>query len=217
MESYKYSCPYCGQHIEYTIGYCGKQMTCPICGNVVTFPAIPPKTTAKGLRLDRPSQPVARKWVWKPRGLFLYLRGFPHWKIIGGALVPFLLVGGLLAGARYVKKMFIDQPTVAPVEAVAPVDPGTWQRSADADRVGSKVAGQVEITRKLRAALKQAAKVRDATRLRYTGSSPYAASADAAFQTAQNNYNAAYNEFRRLNAEYQRLGGTVDYQSQLSN
>ena len=36
------SCPFCGQHIEYTAGYCGKQMQCPICGQTVTFPALPP-------------------------------------------------------------------------------------------------------------------------------------------------------------------------------
>jgi hypothetical protein len=192
-------------------------MTCPICGNVVTFPAIPPKTTAKGLRLDRPAVRVARKWVWKPRGLLLYLRDFPHWKIIGGVLVPFLLVGGLLAGARYVKKTFIDLPTAPPVEAIAPVDPGTWQRSADADRAGYKVEEQLKITRALRAKMKQADESRNAVRRQYGGSSPYAASAEEAFQRAQNNYNAAHDTFRSLNAEYQKLGGKVDYESQLSN
>jgi hypothetical protein len=217
MESYKHSCPNCGQHIEYTIGYCGKQMTCPICGHVVTFPAIPPQTTAKGLRLDRPADRVAGKWIWKPRGIFLYLRDFPHWKIIGGVLVPFLIIGGLLLGAKYVKNIFTDQPAAAPVEAIAPVDPDSWQRSADADRAGAKVAAQLDITRRLRAAMKQAAKVREASRLQYGASSSYTASAEAALQAAQNNYNAALNEFRRLNAQYQKLGGQVDYQAQLAN
>jgi hypothetical protein len=217
MESYKHSCPYCGQHIEYTVGYCGKQMTCPICGNTVTFPAIPPKTTAKGLRLDRPAEKVAPKWGWKPRRIFLFLRDFPHWKIIGGALVPFLVIGGLLVGAKYVKSNFTDQPTAAPVEAIAPVDPDSWQRSADADRIGAKVAEQVSRTLAARAAMKQAAAVRDATRIRSGGASSYTASAEEAFQRAQNIYNLNYNKFRELNAEYQKLGGKVDYQAQLSN
>jgi hypothetical protein len=192
-------------------------MTCPICGNVVTFPAIPPKTTAKGLRLDRPAEQPARKWSWKPRGVFLYLRDFPHWKIIGGVLAPFLIIGGLLWGAKYVKQTFTDPPAAAPVEAVAPVDPDSWQKSADADRAGAKVADQVRVTLAARSAMKQATKVRDAARHQYGASSSFTASAEEALQRAQNIYSINYNKFRELNAEYQKLGGTVDYQAQLSN
>ena len=42
MESYKHSCPCCGQHMEYTAPYCGKKTLCPTCGHTITFPAMAP-------------------------------------------------------------------------------------------------------------------------------------------------------------------------------
>ncbi|MGO8698196.1 MAG: hypothetical protein ACLQVY_10815 [Limisphaerales bacterium] len=192
-------------------------MTCPICGNVVTFPAIPPKTTAKGLRLDRPAGQAGRKWTWKPRGIFLFLRDFPHWKIIGGVLVPFLIIGGLLEGAGYVKKMFRDDPAVAPAVGVAPVAPGAWQESVDLSLAGQSVEEQMKVVRAWRAAVERAQESRDNTRRQYGGSSSYAASADQALQRAQNNSIAAYNKFRELNATYQKLGGKTDYEAHLSD
>ena len=54
METYKHSCPFCGQHIEYSAWYCGKQMVCPICGKTVTFPAIPPGRKGQPVRTKIP-------------------------------------------------------------------------------------------------------------------------------------------------------------------
>jgi hypothetical protein len=190
-------------------------MTCPICGNVVTFPAIPPKTTAKGLRLDRPTGQAARKWVWRPRGIFLFLRDFPHWKIIGGVLVPFLIIGGLLEGAGYVKKTFTDQPAAAPVEGVAPLAPGAWQESVDLSLADQAVRDKLKIALTFHAAMKQAEEIRDNTRRQFGGSSPNAAKADEALQRAQNNFVIARNQFLDKNSTYLKLGGKVDYRSQL--
>jgi hypothetical protein len=193
-------------------------MTCPICGNLVTFPAIPPKSAAKGLRLDRPTVPVARKWAWKPRGMFLFLRDFPHWKIIGGILLPFLIIGGLLEGAGYVKRTFTDQPTVvAPIVASAPVAPGAWQQSVDLSLAEQAVRDKLKIAQLSRAAMRQAEQIRNNTRRQYDASNPYVAKAEEAFQRAQNNDAIARSQFNEKNSAYLKLGGKFDYSSQLPN
>jgi hypothetical protein len=219
MESFKHSCPFCGQHVEYTAGYCGRQMKCPICGNTITFPAIPPKTNAQGARAERPRQGAGRKWAWNPRSIFLFLRDFPHWKTAAQIVVPFLIVGGLLAGAGYVKKTFTDPPPDAPAETPVQTDPEAWRKMTDLTRADQAVQEQLKITLALRAVLKERETIRAATRRQYPGNSNPSAvsSADAAADKARNNYMTANQRFESLDREYQRLGGTVDYRRRLSN
>jgi DNA-directed RNA polymerase subunit RPC12/RpoP len=46
MNGYKYACPSCGQHIEYTDGYAGQSMPCPMCRQPLVFPAVDPSLNA---------------------------------------------------------------------------------------------------------------------------------------------------------------------------
>lgn len=218
MESFKHSCPFCGQHIEYTVGYCGKQMKCPICANVITFPALPPATTAKGLRVDRPAAAAVRKWAWKPPGIYLFLRDFPHWKIVGQVVIPFVIVGGLLVGAAYVKKTFTDSPVAAPPEAsVEAAAPDAWQKMTDLSRADQAMRDQLRVAMALRTTVKRAQTICNNSRAQYGNASPFTAKAQEMLQRAQNNYSIAFARLRSLNGEYQKLGGTADYLGQLSN
>jgi len=38
MSQFKFSCPACGQHFSGDFGYCGSQITCPVCQNLFTVP-----------------------------------------------------------------------------------------------------------------------------------------------------------------------------------
>ena len=99
MESYKLSCPFCGQHIEYTVGYCGKQMQCPICSQTVTFPALPPGRSGPTLHVKSLERKPERKWSWKLPAALTFLLKFQHWNVVAQCAVPFLIIGVLLAGA----------------------------------------------------------------------------------------------------------------------
>lgn len=94
MEAYKHSCPFCGQHIEYTEGYCGQQMACPICGKTVTFPAIPSGGRRSTLRLKRDAGPQREKWSFDLKKIWAALCNFEHWHIVRLSLVPFAIVAG---------------------------------------------------------------------------------------------------------------------------
>jgi hypothetical protein len=193
-------------------------MKCPICGNVITFPAIPPTTGGQGLRLDRPRTAISRKLAWNPRGLYLFLRDFPHWKTAAQIVIPFLIVGGLLMGAGYVKKTFTEQPAAAPVEASTQADPNAWRKMTDLTRADQAVQEQLRIAQALRAVLKRTENVRNAAHRQYGSANPsMLKSADDAAARAQNNYTIAAERFDALNREYQKLGGTVDYRGQLLN
>jgi len=39
MNRIKFSCPACGQHFSGDFGYCGLQMSCPVCQNQFTVPS----------------------------------------------------------------------------------------------------------------------------------------------------------------------------------
>ncbi|MGA2174115.1 MAG: hypothetical protein ABSH38_03920 [Verrucomicrobiota bacterium] len=209
MESFKHSCPYCGQHVDYTAGYCGRQIQCPICGNTITFPALPPKGGAQALRVN---QKPARKWAWVPHGLFLFLRDFPHWKTVAQCVVPFLIVGALLAGAAYVKTKFIESPA-PPEEPIVQADPGAWQKMTDLTRAEQAVRQQINVVEQARVWAATTERSRTLAHRQFPGNSnPFAVkSADETAQKAQSDYNKARERFSVLLREYQQLGGTKDY------
>jgi hypothetical protein len=216
MESFKHSCPFCGQHVEYTAGYCGQQIKCPICGNAITLPA----ASGRRLRLDRPVAGSA-KTSWNAKSIFAFLRDYPHWKTVAQITTPFLILGALLVGANYVKKNYADKPAASPAPAEADVqaDPDAWRKMTDLTRADQAVQEQCKVVSSWHAALKQAQRVSAAVHRQYSdGSNPLAVTkADEAAARAQNGYMAAYQRFQSLNSDYQRLGGTVDYARQLSN
>jgi outer membrane lipoprotein-sorting protein len=41
MAEFKFSCPQCGQHIQYDVGYSGAQINCPTCNQLIVVPQAP--------------------------------------------------------------------------------------------------------------------------------------------------------------------------------
>ncbi|MGD1083411.1 MAG: hypothetical protein ABSA47_01525 [Verrucomicrobiota bacterium] len=120
MNGYKYSCPYCGQHIEYTDVYSGQRMPCPTCGHAIVFPAIPSGMTNSSLSLapDIPD-PVQKPQSHLPN-LLRELRESKHWNVVGICLLSVALLGGaVLVASQY----YHSQPTLASAGAVPPAGP----------------------------------------------------------------------------------------------
>jgi Skp family chaperone for outer membrane proteins len=211
MESYKHSCPFCGQHIEYTAGYCGKQMQCPICGQTVTFPALPPGRSGPTLRVKALERKPERKWKWKLPTAFTILLNFQHWNVVAQCAVPFLIIAALLAGAVFVKKKLTDEP--APVAApVVQVDPEAWQRTTDLTKAEQDVKARMN---ELNAAH---AKAEMAERLRrqVQNLEPFQRkSVEEQAQVAQKELESARQRFDRANQTYRGLGGNVDFAAQV--
>jgi hypothetical protein len=214
MESYKHSCPFCGQHIEYTAGYCGKQMQCPICGKTVTFPAIPPGRKGPALHVKSLERKPERKWTWKAPAALTFLLNFQHWNVVAQCAVPFLIIGVLLAGAVVVKKKLGDAPAPddAPAAPVVQADPEAWQRSADLMKAELAVKDQMKVV----TAAHTKADMAERLRQQVQNQEPFQRkSIEAQAQAAQKELEAARRQFDRAYDLYHKLGGTVDYRSQL--
>jgi len=217
MESYKHSCPFCGQHIEYTVGYCGKQMVCPICQKTVTFPAVPPGAKGPGLRLKRAEAARAAKWSFNLKAIIAALREFEHWNMVRMALVPFIIVAGLLVGAAVVRKNAGDAPAL-PAAPPIQVDPNAWQNMTNLARADQLV--QEKLVAVSRAVNAEAAAERNSASLHafyhgrpadsttYNATDRAIANAQAALANARQCFNTAFQN-------YQKLGGTIDYRQQL--
>jgi hypothetical protein len=214
MESYKHSCPFCGQHIEYTAGYCGQQMACPICGQNVTFPALPPGRPGTTLRVKTLERKQEKKWNWKLPAPLAFLLQFQHWNVVAQCAVPFLIIGVLLAGAVVVKKKLGDAPAAvdAPAVPVVQADPEAWQKTTDlanADRAAQQRLQELIVAR---------AKAENAERLRRQVQSMEPSqrkSPEQQAELAQRECEAAQQRFDRAFQLYRQLGGTVDYAAQL--
>lgn len=206
MESYKHSCPVCGQHVEYTAGYCGKQMSCPMCGHSIVFPAVPPRPKDNPLRTSRPSESAVKKKpvTLTPWPFLQRLREFEHWKVVLQCLVPFILVGALLEGASLARKHSSDQPDkiAAPVTQA---DPGAWKKMTDLARAERAVQMQLKYLTAASADAVRAQEYYNASRNKYH---------EEESARAQAKLSAARQAFENAFLIYQRLGGTVDYRSQ---
>ncbi len=224
MESYKHSCPFCGQHIEYTAGYCGKQMVCPICGKTVTFPAVLPGGKGPSLHIHRPEAARAAKWSFDFFGILAPLRRFEHWNMVLVCLVPFIIVGALLAGAAVVRKQFNNAPA-APVAPLIQADPNAWQKMTDLARADQSVQEQLGAMRRAGAAVAMAERSRANLHAFYHGKTLDQATynnvmrqrsaADQAVANAQQALASARQRFETAFQKYQQLGGTTDYRRQL--
>jgi hypothetical protein len=225
MESYKHSCPFCGQHIEYTAGYCGKQMVCPICGKTVTFPAVPPGGKGPSLRIKRPEAARAAKWPFDFFGILAPLRRFEHWNLVLVCLLPFVIVGALLAGAAAVRKHLDNAPAV-PVAPLIQADPNAWQKMTDLARAEQSVQQQLGAVRKASAAVAVAEQSRAnlhaywhvrraATQALYQSVLAQYKAKDEAVANAHKALDSARRCFESAFQKYQKLGGTTDYRRQL--
>ncbi|HTA31147.1 MAG TPA: hypothetical protein VK731_11720 [Candidatus Cybelea sp.] len=220
MESYKHSCPFCGQHIEYTLEYCGTQLECPSCTKTVAFPAIPPglgkgKTHARVKELDakRAAANARKNWLERAANALGILRNFQHWETVWQCVVPFLVIGLLLGGAMFVKKKF--GAASAPVEAPAvQADPEAWQRIADlakADRTVRMLMKEYNVDQARLAAVEAARKQEQ------KGDSSQKQFIEEQVQQAQLTLSAAHKRLDAAMEKYRQLGGNVDYRSQMRN
>ncbi len=215
MNSYKYSCPYCGQHVEYSDGYCGLQMACPLCQQRITFPAIPPGALTSSLRITRPTQEKpAIKWSFKPRQIIAALRQFEHWNVVGQCLIPFLILGGALTAASMLRSKPQDQTVSIPAPAV---DPSTWEKMTRLARTEQEVQERLRWVNSAYAGCLAADQYRAALQKQYGAR----INAETAKNAEQRSANAAKvledarQSFETAMSTYQNLGGKVDYRQQL--
>jgi hypothetical protein len=221
MESYKHSCPMCGQHVEYTAGYCGRQMQCPICGNTITFPAIPPTRGGKTVAVE--IKKPARQWLWNAKAIFLYLRDYPHWRTVAQIAVPFVIIGALLAGAAFVKNKFADDsaPAAAPV---VQAESGGWDKMTGLARADQKMQQDVQAVNQARSTLAAYQRALEAEQKRYNEArgydeqqavKGYVQSADSSVKQAENRLAYFRQHFDADLQNYRKLGGTIDYASRV--
>jgi hypothetical protein len=223
MDSYKHSCPFCGQHIEYTVGYCGKQMVCPICQKTVTFPAIPPRGKGQTLRIKRPSA-ESIKLSFDVKGIIAFIRQYEHWNIVWAGVVPFVIIAGLLIGAIELKKHLGDGPAI-PTGPIVHAEANAWQKMTDLARADQVVQQQVAVVNQARAAATAAQQHRDSLYAYYQGKNLDPTSRESInLQLRGEDQSAAYAQaaltrakqsFETVFQRYQKLGGTIDYHQQL--
>ena len=217
MESYKHSCPFCGQHIEYTIGYCGKQMVCPICEKTVTFPAIPPGGKGASPPQKKPEASRVAQWSVKLNEVLAVLRQFQHWNVVLMCLVPFGIVAALLIGASVVRKKIGDEPAM-PSAPIIQAKPNAWQSMTNLARADQLVQDQISRVNRTYGAVKAAERNRASVHAYFhdqaTGQSGYVA-ADQTLANAQAALAAARQSFNTAYQNYLQLGGKVDYQRQV--
>jgi hypothetical protein len=198
-------------------------MQCPICGNTIIFPAIPPARGGKTVTV-LPNRP-ARKWMWNAKAIFLNLRDFPHWNTVVQIAVPFVIIGALLAGAAFVKNKFTDEP--APAEApVVQVQSGGWDKMTALARMDQKMQQYVQSISQARMNLAVAQRALEAEQKRasqaHGGDEQQAASsnvqsAERSVAQIQNTLTYLRQHFNTDLEAYRKLGGTIDYRSRVPN
>lgn len=223
MESFKHSCPFCGQHIEYTADYCGKKMDCPSCQKNVTFPAVPPRGKGNTLPIKRPELPKV-KLSFDFHGVLAFIRQFEHWNIVMACVVPFVILVGLLVGASMLKDHYGSGPAIADVPIVH-AEANAWQKMTDVARAEQVVQDKITYVTRANAVFVAAEQYRKSRSAYYSSHPPdyinaqsvslqlqadakAAANAQAALSMARASFDAAFRN-------YQKLGGTVDYRQQL--
>ena len=221
MSSYKYACPYCGQHVEYTDEYAGQQTPCPTCRQSIMFPALPGGLRKTSLRLVRDIPKPVRKFEFSFGGLIIYLREFQHWKVVGICVLPFAILAGALCSAAWFRQHEPPPdalPPAAITNAESPVAPETAPLPADLDQATLQVRARVSDVKKAAASLQAAQRHQAAVLNQYKNSpagQPDEQAADAAIKDAQKSLAAARDAFTTSFTNYQALGGPIDYRRQL--
>jgi hypothetical protein len=144
MDKYKHTCPKCGQRIEYTLDYCGHQISCPSCHTAIVFPEAPLPTATQKLRLQRDIGLKSKK-SWRDIAIIKALMTFSQWKVVGACLVPFAVVGGLLVGASYLRKAGADAPAQIPQAISTPVGADAWKKMTDLGQVEQAVQARLQM------------------------------------------------------------------------
>lgn len=214
MSPHKYACPYCGQHMEYTDEYFGRRIPCPKCEHTIALPALPSGKMTSSLRLMRPAAQSPAKFQFNFVSIVLSLREFKHWKIVGLCLLPFVLVAGALVAASRT-----GHPDPAPVPAPAPVTaaPQSLDKLTELTRADQLVRDRLDAVNRTFTASQTAEKNQTALHSQHHGpaSSGTSQAVDQAVQRAHQECANARKSFETAFAQYQKLGGTIDYRRQL--
>ena len=214
MDQHKYTCPHCGQHMEYTDTYSGMRMPCPKCRQLIVFPGLPARKMTSSLRLAGAVARPPAKFQFSFAALIACLRRFKHWRIVGLCLVPFVLVAGALVAASYSGRQ-AAAPVTSPPAVV--VDPGALDKLTDLTRADQLVQERLAAVHRAFTACQTAEQNATALRSPHHGTaSPAAlAAADQAAKRAQLALASARKDFDTTYAQYQKLGGAIDYRRQL--
>jgi hypothetical protein len=184
-----------------------------MCGQVVTFPAIPPGRAAASLHVKHSETRTARKWAQKVPAALAFLLGFQHWSVVAQCAVPFLVVGMLLAGAAFVKNK-LGEPSAPVATPTVEADPQAWQKMTDLAKADQAVRDRMSEVAAAQATLATAKRVRESVAhmdpMQQRGADQQVRRAEATLSAVRKQFDAAL-------TCYQRLGGTVDYRSQIPN
>jgi len=214
MNQHKYACPHCGQHMEYTDEYCGMQMACPKCQQPIVFPGLAAPTGRSSLRLAGAVATERAGFRFDIVAILLALRKFKHWKIVAMCLIPFVVVAGaLVAASKYGR----HEPPPAPPPVQVVVDPRALANLTDLTRADQMVQEELAAVKRA-CADSQAAEQKQAAlnnQPRGTASRASLAAADQAVWTAHLICASTRKEFDAVYAQYQKLGGAVDYRARL--
>ena len=223
MESFKHSCPACGQHVEYTAGYCGRQIQCPICGGTIAFPAVPPTRAAKAVE-GEPQKAVTQP-PWNLKSVYISLRNFSHWSTVWQIAVPFVIIGTLLAGAFFVKNKFADEPAAAEAPVIQ-AEQGGWDKMTELAHADQKMQQYIQAIVQSRKTMSAAQRNLDAAEKLFNQThdpdekqavSSTVQSARRTLTLAESNLTSLRQHFDTEFETYRKLGGTVDYRSRIPN
>jgi hypothetical protein len=196
-------------------------MQCPICGNTITFPAVPPTKGGKIIADETPKP--RRKWNGNIGGIFVYLRDYPHWDTVGQIMVPFVIIGALLAGALWVKNKFTEEPASGPAPIVQG-EGGGWDKMTEMARVDQRMQQYVQsiiltkkavtsASRALEAEQKRLAEARDPDEKQAISANVQ--SYERALNQTQNKLSSLQQHFQTDYEKYRNMGGTIDYISRV--
>jgi hypothetical protein len=144
------------------------------------------------------------------------LREYEHWHIIGQCLVPFVILGGVLAAAKYVHFKPAEQPA-APAQP-APVDPATWQRMTELEKIEPVVQQRLRTYNAAYMSHLIAEKNRT-DQIAQWGSHLNPAThreLDQRCEIANREMGDALAAFYQSMNKYRELGGKIDYQAQMA-
>jgi hypothetical protein len=184
-----------------------------MCGQTVTFPAIPPGRTGPALQTKNTAAKAAQKRELKAPKALVYLRDFQHWNVVGQCAVPFVIIAVLLGGAVFVKNK-LGAPSSSSGDGAPAVqaDPEAWKRMTELTKAEQAVLAAARVLEQENVLLEH----EQQSRKRLNNSDQLQQrSADQRVERAQNTVKIARQQFDAADAKYRQLGGTKDFRSQL--
>jgi hypothetical protein len=183
-----------------------------MCGQTVSFPAIPPGRAGSSLRVKNTEVKPAQKWEMKVPKALVFLRDFEHWNVVGQCAVPFVIIAVLLGGAIFVKNKMGAPSSDNGNAPVVQADPDAWQKMTALTKAEQDVQAAGRALERDNDVLEY----EQLSRKRLNNSDPFQQkSADQRVDRAQSTVKIARKQFDAAFDKYRQLGGTKDYRSQL--